>query len=227
VSGVARHVRLRELLVGVEGLALLRHLYDGSDDDADRRLAEVRGLLDDEAFLAGEPIGEAAPRAGYQAWSETYDEPGNPIIALEQPAVWSLMDSLRPGRALDAACGTGRHARHLVELGHEVLGIDLTVEMLERAAVNVPEASFWRRICAPSRRRTIPPISLSVALPSPISPTFVPASRSWPECSAAAVIWWCRCCIPSRPIWVGMRPSQIPEASEASFASTLTARPTT
>jgi SAM-dependent methyltransferase len=130
------------VLVGVEGLALLRHLYDGSDDEADLRLAEVRAILDDETFLAGEPIGEAAPRAGYRAWSETYDEPGNPIIALEQPAVWSLLDSFRPGRALDAACGTGRHARHLVELGHEVLGIDLTLEMLERAAANVPQAEF-------------------------------------------------------------------------------------
>jgi SAM-dependent methyltransferase len=137
-----RHVRLRELLVGVEGLALLRHLYDGSDADADRRLAEVRAALDDEAFLAGEPIREAIPRAGYKAWSETYDEPGNPIIALEQSAVWSLVDSLPPGRALDAACGTGRHARHLVDLGHEVLGIDLTPEMLARAAVSLPQATF-------------------------------------------------------------------------------------
>jgi ubiquinone/menaquinone biosynthesis C-methylase UbiE len=56
--------------------------------------------------------------------------------------VWSLLDSVPPGRALDAACGTGRHARHLVELGHEVLGVDLTPEMLRRAAAGVPEATF-------------------------------------------------------------------------------------
>ncbi len=142
MTGVARHVRLRELLVGVEGLALLRHLYDGSEDAADRRLGEVRRVLDEDVFLAGEPIREADPRAGYGAWSETYDAPGNPIIALEQPAVWSLLDSLTPGRALDAACGTGRHARYLVELGFDVLGVDLTSQMLERAAVNVPEARF-------------------------------------------------------------------------------------
>jgi SAM-dependent methyltransferase len=139
---MARHVRLRELLVGIEGLALLRHLYDGTDDDADRRLSEVRRLLDDDAFLRGEPIREADPRAGYRTWSESYDEPGNPIVALEQPAVWSLVDPLPPRRALDAACGTGRHARHLVDLGHDVLGVDLTPEMLERAAAHVPEARF-------------------------------------------------------------------------------------
>jgi hypothetical protein len=80
---LARQVRIRELLVGIEGLALLRHLYDGSDDAADQRLAETRRLLDDDAFSAGEPTAEADPRAGYGSWSESYDEPGNPIVALE------------------------------------------------------------------------------------------------------------------------------------------------
>jgi SAM-dependent methyltransferase len=139
---MARHVRLRELLVGVEGLALLRHLYDGTDDAADQRLAEVRRLLDDDAFSSRESTSEADPRAGYRWWSETYDEPGNQIVAVEEPVVWSLVDLLAPGRALDAACGTGRHARHLVDLGHEVVGVDVTPEMLSRAAGNVPEARF-------------------------------------------------------------------------------------
>jgi SAM-dependent methyltransferase len=139
---MARTVRLRELLVGIEGLALLRHLYDGADAAADDRLAEVRRLLDDDAFAGGEVMREADARAGYRSWSESYDEPGNLIIDLEEPVVWSLVDPIPPGRALDAACGTGRHARHLVELGHEVLGVDLTPEMLAVAAANVPEARF-------------------------------------------------------------------------------------
>jgi ubiquinone/menaquinone biosynthesis C-methylase UbiE len=139
---MARRVRLRELLIGIEGLALLRHLYDGSDEDVDRRLAEVRRLLDDETFSTGELTREADARAGYRSWSETYDEPGNPIVALEEPVVRSLVAPVAPGRALDAACGTGRHTRHLVELGHEVLGIDLTPEMLSVAAARIPEASF-------------------------------------------------------------------------------------
>jgi hypothetical protein len=42
---VPRNVQLRELLVGVEGLALLRHLYDGSDADARERLSDVQRLL--------------------------------------------------------------------------------------------------------------------------------------------------------------------------------------
>jgi ubiquinone/menaquinone biosynthesis C-methylase UbiE len=139
---VTRHVRLRELLIAVEGLALLRHLYDGPDEAAARRLEEVRRVLDDDAYAGGEPTSEAEVQAAYRLWAETYDDPGNPIIALEQPVVWSLLESIPPGRALDAACGTGRHARQLVTLGHDVLGIDLTPEMVRRAAENVPEATF-------------------------------------------------------------------------------------
>ncbi len=142
VAAMTRHVRDRELLVGVEGLALLRHLYDGPDDAAERRLAEVRRILDDDRLLRAAPIREADPRAGYRQWSNTYDEPGNPIVALEQPIVWSLLEGMTPGRALDAACGTGRHTGRLVELGHRALGVDLTPEMLEHARINVPQASF-------------------------------------------------------------------------------------
>ncbi|MDQ1478615.1 MAG: hypothetical protein QOE62_3844 [Actinomycetota bacterium] len=139
---MGRNVRLRELLVGIEGLALLRHLYDGNDPDAEQRLAEVRMLLDDDSFAGAELTSESDAKTGYRAWAGSYDEPGNPLIALEEPAVWSLIDALPPGPALDAACGTGRHARHLVELGHEVVGIDLTPEMLDHARRAVPEAVF-------------------------------------------------------------------------------------
>jgi SAM-dependent methyltransferase len=139
---MTRHVRLRELLVGVEGLALLRHLYDGTDEAADRRLAEVRGVLDDPGLAGSEPTNESDARTGYGAWSERYDEPGNPIIALEEPVVWSAVERLGPGAALDAACGTGRHARRLVELGHQVVGADLSTEMLGKARLNVPRAEF-------------------------------------------------------------------------------------
>src|SRR5438128_660867 len=39
---VTRHVRLREFLVAVEGLALFRHLVEGDDDTAEQRIDEVR-----------------------------------------------------------------------------------------------------------------------------------------------------------------------------------------
>jgi SAM-dependent methyltransferase len=137
-------MRMSELLVGVEGLALLRHLYDGTDAAAERRLTEVRRILDDDQLGAAAPIRESDTRDGYRDWSQSYDDPGNQIIALEQPEVWSLLEPIRPGRALDAACGTGRHAARLAALGHSVVGVDLTPEMLERAQANVPTATFLR-----------------------------------------------------------------------------------
>ena len=137
-----RYVRLQELLVGVAGLALLRNLYDGSDEAASERIDDVRRVLADDSLSAGELTPEADARTGYGAWSESYDEPGNPIVALEEPAVRALVESLPPGRALDAACGTGRHALRLAELGHDVTGFDVTPEMLSVAAERVPEGRF-------------------------------------------------------------------------------------
>ncbi|MFZ0388270.1 MAG: class I SAM-dependent methyltransferase [Solirubrobacteraceae bacterium] len=139
-----RHVGGKELLVGIEGLAILRRLYDGTDADAERRLDEIAAILDGDGESGG--VGEATPEAdvvsGYGAWAASYDDPGNPIVALEQPAVWDLIDQRPAGRALDAASGTGRHAARLVGLGHDVEGIDLTPEMLATARVNVPGARF-------------------------------------------------------------------------------------
>src|SRR6201999_838063 len=97
---VERNVATSELLVGVEGLALLRHLYDGDDEDAASRLGEGRAILDGDAVQgAAEPIVEADPREGYAAWAASYDEPGNPIVALELPAVWSMLGDVPAGRA--------------------------------------------------------------------------------------------------------------------------------
>ncbi|MGI8715405.1 MAG: hypothetical protein ACR2NR_19935 [Solirubrobacteraceae bacterium] len=95
---------LRELLVGVEGLALLRHLYDGSSADADRRLAEVERVLADDAFAEGEWMGEANSRSGYRVWSQRYDEPGNPIIELgSRPCGRCCNRSLRGTRSTPRA----------------------------------------------------------------------------------------------------------------------------
>jgi SAM-dependent methyltransferase len=142
VRRVTRHVRLRELLVGVEGLALFRHLMEGDDATAEARIDEVRRIVssDEEAtYGIGADVPELDPRAGYARWAETYDRPGNPLVSVEQPVVWGLLDALPVGRALDAACGTGRHAAHLAERGHEVTGVDGSPEMLELARERLPD----------------------------------------------------------------------------------------
>jgi len=141
---MARHVRLAEFLVGVAGLGLMRHIFTGDDEAAAARLAEIRAILlsDEDLYDLGVDASTVDAEAGYARWAETYDQPGNPLISVEQPVVWAMLDEQPAGDALDAACGTGRHTKHLVDLGHRVVGVDGSPEMLAKARAAVPNADF-------------------------------------------------------------------------------------
>lgn len=141
---MARHVRLGEFLVGVAGLGLLRHVFTGDDAAAAARMKEIQGIVgsDDEVYALGVDVPVLDARSGYARWAETYDQPGNPLISVEQPLVWAMLEHLPPGDALDAACGTGRHAKYLAQLGHRVVGVDGSPDMLAKAKADVPEADF-------------------------------------------------------------------------------------
>lgn len=96
------------------------------------------------------PLGAAATIAplttsrGYDDWSVTSDEPGNALVDHETPIVRAILDELPVGVALDAACGTGRHAAYLAELGHRVIGVDDSPGMLAAARVKLPDAELHR-----------------------------------------------------------------------------------
>ena len=47
-----------------------------------------------------------------------------------------------PGRLLDVACGTGRHAAAFGSLGWDVMGVDLSEDLLALARSNAPSANF-------------------------------------------------------------------------------------
>jgi SAM-dependent methyltransferase len=140
---VARHLRLGEFLLGVEGIALMRHLFE-DDALAATRLAEIRRIAcgDEGVYQLGVDVPIVDVVSGYARWSQTYDNPGNPLIHLEQPVVWSILEAIPPGAALDAACGTGRHTGRLAELGHHVVGVDASSAMLERARAALPQSEF-------------------------------------------------------------------------------------
>ena len=131
-------------LLGLEGIALLR-AFAGDHDRAftEARIAEIRRLLDSPALtgdgVTAEVVGTVA---GYRGWSRTYDEPGNGLFADEEALVHEMLDAFPAGVALDAACGTGRHAAELVRRGHRVIGVDSSPDMLERARDRVPGADF-------------------------------------------------------------------------------------
>ncbi|WP_144119134.1 class I SAM-dependent methyltransferase [Catellatospora sichuanensis] len=135
-------------LLGIEGAALLRGIREGNADQAfvEARIAEIRALLDspDLARAGGVTAvpGGISTAEVYRDWAATYDQPGNGMIELEEPIVRRILDGLPVGVALDAACGTGRHAAYLSALGHRVVGVDASAEMLAIARERLPEAEF-------------------------------------------------------------------------------------
>lgn len=135
--------RVRELMMGVEGLALLRNAIDGDEKFLTARVAEMRQIIGSaDGVGSGVTLAELDAATGYAAWAATYDSKPNFILAVEEPVVESLLARISPGSALDAACGTGRHTGTLVRYGHEVIGVDQSPEMLARAAAKVPQAQF-------------------------------------------------------------------------------------
>jgi SAM-dependent methyltransferase len=62
----------------------------------------------------------------YDGWAVTYDGEGNVCFPLRDDVLTPVLDRRTPGRALDAACGTGA----VVERGHDVVGVEVADEML-------------------------------------------------------------------------------------------------
>lgn len=134
-------------LLGIAGLALLRAGAERRPGSVASRVAEIEavaaGLADPEHARARE-LPARDVEAGYAAWADSYDDPGNDLIEVEEPIVRPLLDGLPPGAVLDAACGTGRHAAHLVAQGREVVGVDASEAMLSRARTALPGVELRR-----------------------------------------------------------------------------------
>ncbi|WP_433271594.1 class I SAM-dependent methyltransferase [Actinosynnema sp. CS-041913] len=131
-------------LLGLEGIALLRAFTGEHDRDfVESRIAEIRRLLDDGSLAgAAVEVDRVTAVDGYRVWSATYDQPGNAAFDIDGPLVEEIVDALPVGVALDAACGTGRHARPLAERGHRVIGVDGSPDMLARARERLPQGEF-------------------------------------------------------------------------------------
>ena len=139
---MAQHPSLGDFLLGFQGLAIMRSwaLNPTGVPAQAAMMVEITNHLNEEPWTA--PITETAVRDGYAQWAATYDNPNNPMLIAEEPIVRGIIDRYPVGDALDAACGTGRHTAYLASLGHTVIGIDATPEMLERAKGKVPTARF-------------------------------------------------------------------------------------
>jgi SAM-dependent methyltransferase len=133
-------------LAGMVGLAMLRRWYEDPAWNV-ARMAELRSILDgvDEFpySLRLSPI-ERSLLDGYAEWAPQYDGP-NPLIEAEEIVVQPILREVVGGSrvaALDAACGTGRHAAFLSSLGCDVVGVDQSARMLDVARSKLPSARF-------------------------------------------------------------------------------------
>lgn len=65
--------------------------------------------------------------------------------AAEAELLASFIRELHPTATtlLDVGCGTGSHARALIDAGFDVDGVDLEPTFVERARIKCPEGTFW------------------------------------------------------------------------------------
>jgi cytosine/adenosine deaminase-related metal-dependent hydrolase/ubiquinone/menaquinone biosynthesis C-methylase UbiE len=74
----------------------------------------------------------------FDAWSEVYDTQPNPLLALEERVLGSMMPDVRGLDVLDAGCGTGRWLERLVERSpRSLLGVDISPAMLLLAGIKL------------------------------------------------------------------------------------------
>lgn len=137
-------VRFGDFILGLQGLAILRSwMLDLATVRAGtQKILQISNEYEEAPWSAPIIVGERTVTVGYAEWAAGYDTERNPIILAEAPVVHELLSQYPLGAALDAACGTGRHAACLAALGHQVTGIDATAEMLEKAKARVPSAQF-------------------------------------------------------------------------------------
>lgn len=72
-------------------------------------------------------------REGYDRWAAVYDHDGNPLQALEGPAVRHACGNVKGLNVLDLGCGTGRHSLWLAAEGAAVTAVDFSEGMLNEA----------------------------------------------------------------------------------------------
>ena len=88
------------------------------------------------------------PAAAYALWAQAYPPHAhNPVMLAEQRAMLALLPTdLRSQHVLDAGCGSGRYMLQALQRGAaQVTGVDLSPEMLQRAAHEL--AQRWPATC--------------------------------------------------------------------------------
>jgi cytosine/adenosine deaminase-related metal-dependent hydrolase/ubiquinone/menaquinone biosynthesis C-methylase UbiE len=74
----------------------------------------------------------------FDAWSEVYDTQPNPLLALEERVLGSMIPDVRGLDVLDAGCGTGRWLQRLLDRSpRSLIGVDISPAMLLLAGIKL------------------------------------------------------------------------------------------
>ncbi len=133
-----------QYFLAVAGVAAMRRILL-APSDVMPRLEDARRVieaLDEFPNNIRIPVVVCDVIEAYDAWAPVYDSGPNAATERDSEVVRTLLEPLPRGRALDAACGTGRQSLTLVELGYEVDGVDLNETMLAIARERVPAGRF-------------------------------------------------------------------------------------
>jgi ubiquinone/menaquinone biosynthesis C-methylase UbiE len=109
---------------------------------ADELISLTRRFTEDPSLNFQLDIPDMEVESGYALWADTYDNFPNPLINVEEPIIRALLERMPAGRALDAACGTGRYTRYMRARGHEVEAVDVSRAMIAQARASSPEVRF-------------------------------------------------------------------------------------
>ncbi|MDY4298074.1 MULTISPECIES: class I SAM-dependent methyltransferase [unclassified Xanthomonas] len=107
------------------------------------------------------------PLAAYALWADSYPaQAHNPVMQAEQRAMLALLpSSLRGQHVLDAGCGSGRYLLHALQRGAgHVTGVDLSPQMLTRAAQELGDVDTGRYTLHEGRLEALPLADASVDL---------------------------------------------------------------
>ena len=85
------------------------------------------------------------PVETFDAWAEVYDTQPNPLLALEERVLGSMMPDVRGLDVLDAGCGTGRWLERLADRSpRSLLGVDISPAMLLLAGIKLSQNCVLR-----------------------------------------------------------------------------------
>ncbi|MFV0460323.1 MAG: class I SAM-dependent methyltransferase [Actinomycetales bacterium] len=134
ITRVVTRWRVYPTLVSDPALALMVPTRVGQPTRSWRVVIDRSSLVgDNDSHLSViEVADEDEPGDGVHAWDAANSADQGPL--LPDPTVVAEISSLRPGRALDLGCGSGRHALWLAEQGWQVTGVDFSRSGLWRLA---------------------------------------------------------------------------------------------